>query len=210
MPILNLFMNILAIGSHPDDVCGGCFGTLCKLKRDGNNLFYLILTLGEDGGNRWERKREQEEVAQLLNVNVTFAGLPSAHLNNDSGRATIQAIEQAILKCKPRVIFSHSINDRHQDHRLVNRATISACRFYQGSIYFYEGFSSLNTFNPTYYSRIDNFFEEKLRALSLFKTQQEKFYIKPEVVSALATYRAAQSGYIGKAEAFEVGKIIVE
>jgi len=134
--------------------------------------------------------------------------LPSAHLGNNSGRETIEAIEKAIAEIKPNIIFSHTEHDRHQDHILVNRATISACRFFQGQLYFYEAFSSLKYFEPQMVYRIDEFFPDKIIAISLFTSQANKFYMQPKIIESIAVFRAAQFGMFGKAEAFEVGKII--
>ena len=35
-------MNVLAIGSHPDDIEYGCGGTLLRLARQGSNIFLFI------------------------------------------------------------------------------------------------------------------------------------------------------------------------
>jgi len=199
---------VLAIASHPDDIEGGCYGTLCKYKQQGFRIHYLVLTCGGDSGNADIRRKEQEEVADLLGATVKFQNLQSALLNNNSGRETIQAIEDAIKVIKPDIIFTHSKNDVHQDHRLVNEATISATRFFQGQVYCYEAYSSLRYFQPTVFYRIDEFFEDKLRAISLFTSQGKKFYMNPEVITGIAVFRAAQSGKLGKAEAFEIGRII--
>ena len=186
-------MNILAIGAHPDDVCGGCFGTLCKLKRDGNKLFYLILTLGEDGGDKWDRKKEQEEVAKLLNVEVIFAGLPSAHLSNDSGRATIQAIEQAILRCRPRVIFSHSLNDRHQDHSVLSDLTWNTFRNHlilEYEIPKYDG----DLGQPNVFSRLDEkIARQKVNAiLKRFPSQRGKHWFTKDALLGLMRVRGIE------------------
>lgn len=201
-------MNILAMGAHPDDIEIGCFGTLSKYKKNGHNLFFLMLTDGGDGGDAKFRRHEQEVNAKLIGAEVKFGGFPSAYLNNDSGRATIEEIEKAITAVKPDVIFSHSNNDSHQDHRLVNQATVSACRFFHGELYFYEGYSSLKTFQPRKIIEIGEFFQDKLKVISLYHTQKEKFYMKPELITAVAIFRAAQFGFLGRAEAFEIGGIV--
>jgi len=201
-------MNILAIGSHPDDIEGGCFGTLKKYKQQGYTLFYLVISNGEDAGDKKLRQKEALEAGALLKAEVKFGELPSAYLNNNSGRETINLIENAIKVVKPNIIFTHTVHDRHQDHRLVNRATKSACRFWMGNMYFYEGFSSLENFAPNFFCRIDEYFDDKLRALSFYDSQAKKPYMNPDGIRSVAGFRAAQAGYIGRAEAFEVGRII--
>ena len=40
---------ILAIGPHPDDIELGCFGTLSRFVKEGNDIHFLVLTKGEAG-----------------------------------------------------------------------------------------------------------------------------------------------------------------
>ena len=199
-------MKILAIGAHPDDIEIGCYGTLKKAVKQSHEVEYLVLTAGGDSGDAEVRKGEQLETSL---GHVKFGGLKSAFLNNNSGRESIKLIEETINKIKPDIIYSHSHNDNHQDHRSVNRATRSACRFFQGQLLFYEGWSSLKYFKPNCIVKVDDYFNSKLRVLKTFISQSDKFYMNPKVIESIAIFRAAQFGYLGKAEAFEVGGIVL-
>lgn len=199
-------MKILAIGAHPDDIEYGCYGTLRKHLDKGANIYYLVLTLGGDSGNPKVRKREQ--VKTSLGP-VIFGGLTSAFLSNNSGRESISLIEQQIEKRNPDIIFTHSFNDRHQDHKAVNSATISACRFFQGKLFFYEGYSSLKLFKPNCISKIDGYFLEKINTIERFTSQSKKFYMSPKIIESIAVFRAAQFGFLGMAEAFEAGRVVL-
>jgi LmbE family N-acetylglucosaminyl deacetylase len=202
-------MNILAIGSHPDDLEGGCYATLKRYYECGSELFYVIASLGEDAGNPEIRRKESLKAAETVEAKVLFGQLPSAHLADNSGRETIVLIEKAIKDFRPDIIFTHTYHDRHQDHRLVNKATESACRFYKGDIYYYEGFSSLKTFNPDTFYLIDDFFQKKLEVLSYFESQNKKPYMDKKVIETLARFRACQANlWGGLAEAFETGRVI--
>ncbi len=202
-------MVILAIGAHPDDIEYGCFGTLCKLKDSGGELYYLTLSYGGDGGDWVTRKDEQAYTAEVVGASIRFGGLQSALLQNNSGRESIKLIEDSLRVIKPDVVFSHSRNDVHQDHRLVNRATESACRLFKGELYYYEGYSSLKYFKPTICHNIDKYFNKKIEIISKFSSQENRFYMNSKVIESIAMFRAAQFGFMGKAEAFEVGKVVV-
>lgn len=202
-PIMN--KRVLVIASHPDDAEAGCFGTLMKHFDEGATITYLVLTLGGDSGDPEVRRKEQLNASLGF---VHFGQLKSAFLSNDSGREAIALIERTIGLASPDIIYTHSNNDRHQDHRAVNRATLSACRFFKGAIYFYEGFSSLKRFKPNKFVDIGKYFDQKLRVMRKFKSQASKFYMSDEIITAAATFRAAQAGFKGKAEAFEVGSIV--
>ena len=67
-------MKILAIGAHPDDIEFGCGGTLIKYGLKGHDIYLLVMTEGGMGGNQVERRKEQEEAAQLLGARELFWG----------------------------------------------------------------------------------------------------------------------------------------
>ena len=65
-------LDVLAIGSHPDDVELGCGGTLALLARRGLKFGILHLTRGEAGtrGTAEERHGEAEEAARILGASA--------------------------------------------------------------------------------------------------------------------------------------------
>ena len=73
-------MNILAVGSHPDDIEFACAGTLEKYHRAGHRIFVALTTSGNQGSNiltgREEiakvREEEQLEAAKLYGAQVRF------------------------------------------------------------------------------------------------------------------------------------------
>ncbi len=67
-------MNILAIGSHPDDIEYGCGGTLLRFARTGDNVYLFVATSGEEGGSGDVRRAEQQDSARLLGIRKIFWG----------------------------------------------------------------------------------------------------------------------------------------
>ena len=63
-------LDILAIGSHPDDVELGCSGTIAKEISKGKKVGILDLTKGELGtrGSAEIREKEANDAAKILNV----------------------------------------------------------------------------------------------------------------------------------------------
>ena len=51
-------MNILAFGSHPDDVEFLCGGTLLKYRKQGHKIFIALTTSGNIGSNLIEGREE--------------------------------------------------------------------------------------------------------------------------------------------------------
>ena len=90
-------MNILAIGAHPDDIEFGCGGSLIKYAAKGENVFLLVMSKGEMGGDPDIRAGEQEAAEAVLGAKDLFwGGLVDTRV--DISRDTIQRIESVIQK----------------------------------------------------------------------------------------------------------------
>jgi len=198
--------NILAIGAHPDDIELGCFGTLDIHNKIGDKLFGIVITNGEQGGDPKKRKMESKKTAKLINMKMFFGEFPDGGVID--GLGTVNFIENIINKYKIDVVYTHSKNDRHQDHRNVSNATISASR-YVGEVFSYETPSSISPFFPQFFVDITKSISLKKKAISLQKTQEKRYYMKTESIEGLAKYRGFQAGVENNfCEAFEVIRII--
>lgn len=186
-------MNILAIGSHPDDIEFGCGGTLHKMANRGHNVYLLVLTSGNAGGNFSMRKVEQQRAAQCLHAREVFWG-NFTDTKLPFYENVIQEIEEIVKKVEPTFVFVHHGNDTHQDHRHVSECGVVATRKVQ-NVLFYEGPTTLN-FAPHVYVDIADFIKEKFKTLSCHKSQVMKTNIKHqsilEIAKATAMFRGTQ------------------
>ncbi len=113
-------MNVLAIGSHPDDIEFGCGGTLIRYAQKGHDVYLYVATPGEYGGDPEVRKKEQMESARVIGAREVFwGGFQDTEL--PLTRDLIESVEGAIKKIRPNVIFAHYLDDTHQDHRHLAR-----------------------------------------------------------------------------------------
>ncbi len=195
-------MNILAIGSHPDDLEYGCGGTLARYAEKGHDVTMLIMTLGEQGGVPDIREGEQKGAAEALGAkDVIFGRYADTRVTLD--QQLIGFIEDTIEKVKPDMIFVHYGNDSHQDHRSINMATLSAAR-YIPNLLFYEGPTTIE-FHPSIFVNVSGTLEKKIQALKEHGSQVTKTNIPKtnilEMAVATATFRGTQ-GRVGAAEAF--------
>ena len=107
-------VDILAIGSHPDDVELGCSGTIAKEIVTGKKVGIIDLTQGELGtrGNKEIRLKESTEASKILNVsfreNMHFR---DGFFKNDEEHQ-IELIKK-IRKYRPRIILCNAPSDRH-------------------------------------------------------------------------------------------------
>lgn len=202
--------NILAIGCHPDDIEFGCGGTLLKYAEKGYNIYLLILTMGDVGGERWIRRKEQEESAKLINVKKVFWGNFS-DTDLPSTRTIISLIEDVINETDPHSILINYFDDTHQDHRTAAEAAISATRFVR-EVLFYEVPSSKN-FQPDIFVDIRDVLDKKLDLLSTHASQINRTRVKDLTILESARSCANFRGYQGRvkyAEGFKALRILKE
>ena len=183
-------MNILAIGSHPDDVEFYCAGTLLKYARDGHRIFITLTTSGNIGSNVIEgreeiarvREAEQLEAAKLYGAQVRFLRNDDEGLQDSPGlrRALIDAIRWA----QADVILTHFPGDTSTDHNVTGTVVGRVMLSLPGknvaagepplaktpSLFYWDTGAGVH-FEPEVYVDISETIETKLKALALHKSQ---------------------------------------
>lgn len=187
-------MNILAIGAHPDDIEIGCGGTLIKYAQEGHQVYLLIATQGELGGEGLVRAEELRRSAEIIGATDLFTfDYPDTQLPLDT--KLIARIEEVIKVVTPEIIFVHYFDDTHQDHRTLSQATTSATRYIK-NVLFYEVPTTQN-FAPTVFIDIDDALEEKIACLEAHFSQVTKTNIEGltivDIARAAAHFRGIQS-----------------
>lgn len=201
-----MLKKILAIGPHPDDIELGCFGTMAKYKKNGNDVNFLVLTKGEGGTDYTNRIDEAKESASLINANLFIEDLPDRFISE--GPDTITIIEKYIKQIDPDAVFIPTKSDTHQDHRATFNACMVACRTVK-EVYAYETPSTSRKFSPNYFVDITDFIPLKVKAVKIHSSQGGKGYMADRAVEGLAEYRAfdilLNDRYV---EGFDVIKVI--
>ena len=188
-------VDILAIGSHPDDVELGCSGTIAKEISNGKRVGIIDLTRGELGtrGTAEIREKEANHAAEILKVsfreNLNFK---DGFFKNDEEHQL--KLIQVIRKYRPDFILCNAPDDRHIDHPKGAKLVVDAC-FLSGlekiestlegnkqepwrpnNIYHYIQWKSLK---PDFIVDISNHFKTKIKSVKAFKSQ---FYDGNETV----------------------------
>ena len=188
-------VDILAIGSHPDDVELGCSGTIAKEISNGKRVGIIDLTRGELGtrGSAEIREKEANQAAEILKVsfreNLNFK---DGFFKNDEEHQL--KLIQVIRKYRPDFILCNAPDDRHIDHPKGAKLVVDAC-FLSGlekiestlegnkqepwrpyNIYHYIQWKSLK---PDFIVDISNHFKTKIKSVKAFKSQ---FYDGNETV----------------------------
>lgn len=198
---------IVVFGAHPDDVEIGMAGTISRLAKAGNDVYVCIATIPD---NREQRMAEAREAARIMGVkDVIFMSLKARDLGYN--RKSIGAIDLLVHQLSPHSIFTHWIEDSHQDHVNLTRCVIAATRKNHFNVYMYEqtipGGITPAAFRAQYLIDISGFIDEKMDSVRAHVSQINRngdWWI--EGIRGRAMYRGYQmrSRY---AEAFEIIKI---
>ena len=201
-------MRILALGAHPDDIEYGCGGTFLKFARKGMDVYFMVLTKGEFGGDPETREKEQEEAMKLLGVKKIFWG---GYIDTElpSERIIITKIDEVIEEIKPDEVYVNYIEDIHQDHRMLAECTLAATRYVK-RVFFYEDYTSIN-FEPDIFVDIESVLKEKQKLIEVYSSQVDKAYPTKldmvESVKAIANFRGFQ-GKVKYAEVFKAFRFL--
>ena len=121
-------LDILALGSHPDDVEMSCSGTLLAAAAIGKKIGVVDFTRGELGtrGTPAIREAEAAAAAQIMGLSIREnLGLPDGFFRND--REHQMPLIAAIRRYQPEIVLCNAIQDRHPDHGRGAELATDAC-----------------------------------------------------------------------------------
>ncbi|MBO2545838.1 bacillithiol biosynthesis deacetylase BshB1 [Salegentibacter agarivorans] len=166
-------LDILAIGSHPDDVELSCSGTIAKEVDRGKKVGILDLTRGEMGtrGTAETRDKEAKEAAKILGVSVR-ENLEFSDAFFENNTAHKLEIIKILRKYRPEIVLCNAVDDRHIDHGKGAKLVSDAC--------FLSGLRKIETI-------VDRESQEAWRPKHVYHYIQWK-NLKPDVVVDISGY----------------------
>lgn len=215
-------MKSIVIAPHPDDEVLGVGGTLLRRKAEGAELSWLIVSkISVETGFSLEQVRNREDeinrISELFGFDSVFQlNFPTTQLDQVPMRDLVSAISNVFKKFLPEEIFLPHFTDVHTDHRKVFDAVISCAKWFRYSsikrILSYEtlsetefGLGMKSGFSPNVYINIEDYLENKLQIMDVYKSELGDFPFprSHEAIRALAAWRGIASGFRA-AEAFEL------
>lgn len=192
-------MRILFIGSHTDDIELACGGTIAKQAHD---IFCLVFSVCDNPSLHSEFRATfrhlgiKEENTRVLNHNFRQFYWQQGQILD-----ILIDMREAI---QPQMVFTHSVNDCHQDHKIVAQESVRA----------FKNRNLLTYTHPWNGNGEENFFVEiskdnldrKIKALSCYSSQQHRPYFNPEFIKAQAMVNGIKCGKL-YAEGFKVEKM---
>lgn len=121
-------LDILAFGSHPDDVELSCGATLAKEVANGKKVGIIDLTRGELGTRGTAETRDEEafNAAKILGIHSRInMGFADGFFQND--KAHQLELIKMIRYFRPEIIICNAIDDRHIDHPKGSQLVSDAC-----------------------------------------------------------------------------------
>lgn len=117
----NSVKSVLCLGSHPDDIEIGCGGTLRKMFSDSTEVHWIVFSGSE------VRRKEAELSAQAWLSGFKNSRIELLDFEDGFFPVSLEAIKRYFASLRsnfnPDLIFTHCLNDRHQDHRVISELT---------------------------------------------------------------------------------------
>lgn len=215
----NSLDKIIVIVPHPDDETLGCGGTLLRHKAEGYAVACVFVTsiqekYGFASSVVEKRKKEIEKVCSMYSFDAVYhLNYPTTLLTPSDCNGLIGKFSQIFFEFKPNTVYLPFYGDVHSDHRIIFNAAFSCTKVFRypfiKNIFMYETVSetdfSKEVFLPHYYVNIASYMEKKKEILKIYESElgDAPFPRSLDNVSALATFRGGQSGFL-YAEAFQV------
>lgn len=218
---------IIVISAHPDDETLGAGGTLLKHKKQGDELYWLIVTnIFENQGFTEDRIESRQEEIQKVSAlygfrKVFMLDYPTMTITSETLLDMIPKISSVFQEVQPEVIYTLNRSDAHSDHRYLSDAIMACTKSFRypfiKKVLMYECISETEfapafpekVFIPNYFVDISEHIEKKLEIMRVFESElgEPPFPRSEENIRALARFRGSSVG-CHFAEAFQVVKII--
>ena len=209
-------VNILAIGSHWDDIELGCSLTLKKLSAKGHNIFSVVVCSSQYGKDEDEGMKESEALEYGLK---SFDMIGANYISTDKepnskltyNKKIMQILEGIANNNKIDTVFTHWFGDVNTDHKATWEISRTAFRNVK-NFFMYQSNSysdNVNTFKPNFYfsfNKEEYGLKEKLLSQYVAEWNHRKNRWTREIFE-----RERYWGYISGndyAEGFQIGKLV--
>ena len=196
---------VLAFGAHPDDLEVGAGGLLARLSHEGAEVTLAIVSVPN---NTEQRRIEAKAAADVLDANLFILNEDKpCRVEDIPMHELVRRMDTVIGDVRPDLVITHSANDLHWDHGLVNRATVSALRRTPCDLLAYLSSPEMNAQSRSLgncFADISAYIDVKVDAISCHKSQLPRLDLESSRDLARAMGRISGYGY---AECYEVLRV---
>ena len=198
---------VLAFGAHPDDLEVGAGGLLARLSSAGADVTLAIVSIPN---NTETRKREARAAADMLDAELFILNEDKpCRVEDIAMHELVRRMDTVIGDVRPDLVITHSANDLHWDHGLVNRATVSALRRTPCDLLAYLSSPEMNAQSRSFgncFADVSGFIDAKIAAIACHKSQLPKLDLESSRDLARAMGRISGFEY---AEVYETLRVRV-
>jgi LmbE family N-acetylglucosaminyl deacetylase len=196
---------VLAFGAHPDDLEVGAGGLLARLSDEGADVYMCVTSIPS---HPQERLVEAKAGAEVIGADFFLLyEEKQCRVEDIPMHELVRRMDTIIGDVRPDLVITHSANDLHWDHGLVNRATVSALRRTPCDLLAYLSSPEMNAQSRSLgncFADISQHVEVKLEAIGCHKSQLRNLDLESSRDLARAMGRISGYGY---AECYEVLRV---
>lgn len=204
-------LRILCLGAHSDDIEIGCGGTILQLLRTRRNMDFRWVVFSSGA----EREVEARRSAGLFLKGAARKEVTVLDFRNSFFPSEFVQIKKFFENLKsgwaPDFILTHTRDDLHQDHRVINQLTWNTWRNHfilEYEIPKYDG----DLGRPNFFVPFDlTVASMKIKYLmSCFKTQNNKHWFTEDTFHGLMRIRGVEANSPGRfAEGYHARKVVL-
>jgi LmbE family N-acetylglucosaminyl deacetylase len=196
---------VLAFGAHPDDIEVGAGGLLKRLSDQGADVTMAIVSIPNQAD---KRRAEAHAGAAIIGADLFILyEEKQCRVEDIPMHELVRRFDQLVGDIRPDLVITHSANDLHWDHGLVNRATVSALRRTPCDLLAFMSSPEMNSQARSIgqcFADVSTTIEAKIQAISAHSSQVAKMDM--DSTRDLARAMGRISGY-EYAEAYEVLRV---
>jgi LmbE family N-acetylglucosaminyl deacetylase len=196
---------VLAFGAHPDDLEVGAGGLLARLASEGDSVMMVVVSVPNQAEQRRAEARAGADVLRA-ELRILFDDQPT-RVEDIPMHELVRRFDHVIGDFRPDLVITHSANDLHWDHGLVNRATVSALRRTPCDLLAFLSSPEMNAQSRAIgqcFADISDTIETKIRAIGAHTSQVPKLDLDSSRDLARAMGRISGYQYAESYEALRV------
>lgn len=201
-------VTLLFLGAHSDDIEIGCGGSIMRLVKEFPNLSAYWVVFAAAGVREKEARNSAEDyLAGVAQKEIVVLKHRDGYLPYH-GAEIKDFFEQLKTRVEPDLIFTHTRDDLHQDHRQVCELTWNTFRNHLILEYEIPKFDG-DLGQPNFFIQVDKSLvqEKASRLLKHFETQAGRYWFTADTFSSLMRIRGVEArSETGYAEGFYLRK----
>jgi LmbE family N-acetylglucosaminyl deacetylase len=205
-------LRLLLLGAHSDDIEIGCGGTIVSLIRSRAVSVHWVVLSADDGHRDVEARRSAAAFLEgAVEQDVRSCRFRDGFFPFE-GAAVKEYFETLKAELSPDVIFTHRLEDRHQDHRLVADLTWNTFRNHTILEYEVPKYGGDLGLPNVFVTLAPEVVRQKVSLLMThFGSQRSKRWFTEEVFTSLMQLRGMEAGLAGGyAEGFYARKLLMQ